>query len=194
MWRAKEISLLNYHECRAYVKIYSPSPTMVTSPYGWKILEWDEKSQNKPKTQNKTKQYSPGPLGYTYCFQNSTVKWIYDNTEHGYWRAPPLQDEEAWIHGKRTILYNTKRLIAFEDESAKIKLLITETCKIVEKFILQVPKQRCRKSRGPPQGSWNCWLRMLEAWWGNGRRRRRTLTYPNLFKEGDPDPQWTFQN
>ena len=45
MWQAKEPSLLNGHECRAWVKICSPSPAMVTSQYEWKILECDEKPQ-----------------------------------------------------------------------------------------------------------------------------------------------------
>ena len=35
MWHAKEPSLLNVHECRAEVKINSPSPVMVTSPWVW---------------------------------------------------------------------------------------------------------------------------------------------------------------
>ena len=37
--------LLNGHECREHVKICSPSPAIVTSPYEWKILECDEKHQ-----------------------------------------------------------------------------------------------------------------------------------------------------
>ena len=82
--------------------------------------------------------YSIRNLNYTYCFPNSTVKWIYDNTEHSYWRAPPLQDKEAWMAdvtdtskdtGKRTIQFSTKGLKAFEDECAKIKLPIIETWK-----------------------------------------------------------------
>ena len=28
---------------------FSPSPVMVTSPYEWKILEWDEKPQTNKK-------------------------------------------------------------------------------------------------------------------------------------------------
>ena len=39
-WRTQ---LLNGHECWAQVQICNPSTTMVTSPYKWKILEWDEK-------------------------------------------------------------------------------------------------------------------------------------------------------
>ena len=33
----EKTSLLNGHNCRAKVKICSPSPVMMTSPYGWKI-------------------------------------------------------------------------------------------------------------------------------------------------------------
>ena len=36
---AKELSLHNGHEWRVYVKICSPDPLMVTSPYEWKTLE-----------------------------------------------------------------------------------------------------------------------------------------------------------
>ena len=35
VWHAKELSLLNGHECWAKVKICSPSPVMVTSPYAY---------------------------------------------------------------------------------------------------------------------------------------------------------------
>ena len=61
-------------------------------------------------------------LDYTYCFPNSTVKWIYDNTEYGYWTVP--QNEEVWMSevtdaskdtGKRAIQFSTKGLIPFED-------------------------------------------------------------------------------
>ena len=47
MWHAKEPSLFNGHECRAYDKIWSPLPVIVTSPYHWKILEWDVKPPKK---------------------------------------------------------------------------------------------------------------------------------------------------
>ena len=53
MWHEKEPSLLNGQECRAQVKICSPSPVMVTSPYEWKILEWDDKPPNKQKKPQK---------------------------------------------------------------------------------------------------------------------------------------------
>ena len=42
LWHVKEPSLHNGHECWAWVKICSPSPAMVTSPYEWKILQWDD--------------------------------------------------------------------------------------------------------------------------------------------------------
>ena len=45
VWHVKEPSLLNGHECRAWVKICSPS--LVTSPYEWNIIEWYEKLQRK---------------------------------------------------------------------------------------------------------------------------------------------------
>ena len=35
VWHAKELSLFNGHECWAKVKICSPSPVMVTSPYAY---------------------------------------------------------------------------------------------------------------------------------------------------------------
>ena len=37
IWHAKEHSLLNGHECREKVKIWSQSPVKVMSPYEWKI-------------------------------------------------------------------------------------------------------------------------------------------------------------
>ena len=52
VWHVKELSLLNGHECRAQVKICSPSPAMVTSTYKCKILEWEDKLQ-----QNKQNSY-----------------------------------------------------------------------------------------------------------------------------------------
>ena len=46
-----DVALLNGHECRARSKIWCPLPVIVTSPYEWKILKWDLKSQtNKQKT------------------------------------------------------------------------------------------------------------------------------------------------
>ena len=42
LWHVKEPSLHNGHECWAWVKICSPSLAMVTSPYEWKILQWDD--------------------------------------------------------------------------------------------------------------------------------------------------------
>ena len=54
MWHAKESSLLNGHECRAYVKICSPSPAMVLSPYEWEIVEWDNKPLTKKQTNRET--------------------------------------------------------------------------------------------------------------------------------------------
>ena len=50
VWHVREPSLLNGHECRTQVKICSPSPAMVTSPYEKKILEWDEKLQTNKQT------------------------------------------------------------------------------------------------------------------------------------------------
>ena len=47
IWRAKEPSLFKGYECRAYVKICSPSPVIVTSPYDWIIIEWDNKHTTK---------------------------------------------------------------------------------------------------------------------------------------------------
>ena len=47
MWRAKEPSLFKGYECRAYVKICSPSPVMVTSTYDCIIIEWDNKHTTK---------------------------------------------------------------------------------------------------------------------------------------------------
>ena len=52
MWHAKELSVLSGHKCRAYVKICSPSPAMVTSSNEGKILQWNENKQT-----NKTKAY-----------------------------------------------------------------------------------------------------------------------------------------
>ena len=46
-------SLLNGNKCRTKVKMCSPSTVMVTSPYEWKILEWDDKPQTK-KTSKQT--------------------------------------------------------------------------------------------------------------------------------------------
>ena len=54
MWHAKEPSLLNGHECRAKVNICSPSPVLMPSPYEWKILEWDEKTQTNEQTNKQT--------------------------------------------------------------------------------------------------------------------------------------------
>ena len=55
VWYAKESSLLNGHECRAWLKFCSPWLVMVTSPYEWKILEGDDKLQtNKQKNQPAT--------------------------------------------------------------------------------------------------------------------------------------------
>ena len=49
-------SMLNGHKCRAYVKICSLSPVMVTSPYERKFLEWDdnhnEANKHYPFTKN----------------------------------------------------------------------------------------------------------------------------------------------
>ena len=41
------VALLYDHEHREWVKICIPSPVMVTSPYEWKILEWDENPEQK---------------------------------------------------------------------------------------------------------------------------------------------------
>ena len=49
MARWKKTLLLNCYEGWAQVKIFSPSPAMLTFPYGWKILAWDE----NPKQTNK---------------------------------------------------------------------------------------------------------------------------------------------
>ena len=46
-WHAKEPLLLNGHECPACINICSPSPAMVTSPYEWKILEWNEQTSKQ---------------------------------------------------------------------------------------------------------------------------------------------------
>ena len=51
MWHAKEPSLLNGHERRASVKICSPSTAIVSSPYKWKILEWNENPQTDKQNQ-----------------------------------------------------------------------------------------------------------------------------------------------
>ena len=45
MWHAKDPPLLNGHECRVNVKMWSLSPVMVTPTCEWKILEWDFKPQ-----------------------------------------------------------------------------------------------------------------------------------------------------
>ena len=64
MWHPKEPSLLNAYECRAQVIIIIPSPLMVTSPYEWKILEWDD----KPQTNNVKVKYSYFTIIQTlYC-------------------------------------------------------------------------------------------------------------------------------
>ena len=54
MWHVKDPSLLNVDECRASVKIYSPSLVMVRSPYELKNLKWDEKSQTNKETNKHT--------------------------------------------------------------------------------------------------------------------------------------------
>ena len=46
----KDPSLLNGHECGAFVKIFSSSPVMVKAPHEWKILKLD----NKPQTNKQT--------------------------------------------------------------------------------------------------------------------------------------------
>ena len=49
-WHAIEPSMLYGHGCRAYVNICSHSPAMLTSPYEWTILKWDDKLHtNKQK-------------------------------------------------------------------------------------------------------------------------------------------------
>ena len=45
VWHDKEPTLLNGHDCRAKVKIWSSSLSMVTYPYDWKIFKWDDKPQ-----------------------------------------------------------------------------------------------------------------------------------------------------
>ena len=52
MVHAKEPSLLHGHDCRAKVKICCFLPEMLTSPFQWKIIEWDENPQAN-KQQNK---------------------------------------------------------------------------------------------------------------------------------------------
>ena len=53
---AKEPSLLNGIDRRIYVKMCGLSSLMVTSPYQWKILDWDKKTNNKKQP---TKTSSP---------------------------------------------------------------------------------------------------------------------------------------
>ena len=50
---ANEPSLLNGLDRRIYVKICGLSSLMVTSPYQWKILDWDKKPKKNPTHQNK---------------------------------------------------------------------------------------------------------------------------------------------
>ena len=54
--KAKETSLLNCNNCRAKVKIFSPSLAMVTSPNEWKILSSGRK--NSKQIYKQTKQLS----------------------------------------------------------------------------------------------------------------------------------------
>ena len=49
-----ELLLLNGHKCGAKVKTCKPSPSMVTSPYEWKILEWDENKQTNKQIVHNT--------------------------------------------------------------------------------------------------------------------------------------------
>ena len=64
---AKELLLLNGHECRAKVQICSPSTVMVTSPHERKILEWNEKPQtNKQKCYDKVKIFGSDSKGDHY--------------------------------------------------------------------------------------------------------------------------------
>ena len=67
----KEASLLNGHDRRAQVKIWSPSPAMLMSPYEWKIFRWDENPQtNKQKLSNERVQ---GPLLFLLSSDNKSL-------------------------------------------------------------------------------------------------------------------------
>ena len=60
-------SLLNEYECQALVN----SPAIVTSPYEWKILEWDEKLET-----NKQKQWKSGVRILKCCVHVCSIIWF----------------------------------------------------------------------------------------------------------------------
>ena len=69
-------SLLNGYECRAYFKFCTSSPTMVTTPYEWNILECDPNKQTNKQTDKQTnkqtnkqnKQTNIKPITWTHSF------------------------------------------------------------------------------------------------------------------------------
>ena len=81
VWHDKEPSLFNGHECRAKVKIYSPSPAKVTSPYEWKILEWDENPQTNKQTKDLANFVQRTQTNFCTLFWK---KWIIDIEFDGY--------------------------------------------------------------------------------------------------------------
>ena len=80
VWHSKEPSLLNGHECQAWVKICSPSPVMVKSAYERKILERIEKPQTKNPTKLKYMYHELQPL-------QSSNHQIRDQNCHEQWRS-----------------------------------------------------------------------------------------------------------
>ena len=75
VWHVKEPSLLNGHECRAKLKIFRPSPAMVTSPNEWKKFEWDEKLQIKKTKKTNKYEYLRNKLKQPYLFTVSILSF-----------------------------------------------------------------------------------------------------------------------
>ena len=83
MSRVTEPLIFNGHQCRAKVKICSPSPAMLRSKYEWKILELDDKLP--PKTQTKSHEpKSPSDVFWSIFVRCPSLLSLSSKTFHKY--------------------------------------------------------------------------------------------------------------
>ena len=81
VWHSIDLSLLNGYECRALLKMCSPSPVMLTSLHEWKILEWGETRRTNKQTNKQTNKLQDLsgrhmiPLHQRMHFANFSWNW-----------------------------------------------------------------------------------------------------------------------
>ena len=68
--------MFNGLECRLWINKCSPSPVLETSPYEWKILRWDKKSNKQTKQQT---YVALREVNWKWPFLNIYFHWTFQS-------------------------------------------------------------------------------------------------------------------